>query len=400
MAEIRFEDIRFRAEKTCVRAVFQDMYYFDLGIDQLREIGEFRVEDGALVFQAPEKKVRNKLNILINRGFLGLKSLMSGKSTVYIHRNSGIPLIGSKYFGIIDRNTTIVELRPATGCNMGCIYCSIDEGKASRSLVDYFVEKDYLMQELKKLLTVKECNGVEIYINPYGEPMLYRPIVQLVRDLSEVPSIRRISLNTNGTLLTEWIIDSLAEAGLSLLIVSLNSLDNALADKIAGCSYNVSHVLEMIKYAANEMEVHIAPVYLPGLNDKEIEKLINYSKEHGMKTYIQNYLVYRHGRRPVRPMSMDDFYKRLESWEKDSGMKLRVEADDLGVTTTKPLANPFRKGETVQAAIVCPGRNREEMLASAKGRVIQVSGCRRSSGRISVKITRIKHNLISGIYKN
>ncbi len=401
MAEIRFDELVFRKGKGSVRAVFQGMYFFDLENQELQDIGEFEVKEGALVFAGlADKKAQNKVNLLMNRGFLRLRSIMTGKRTVYVHRDSSIPLIGSKYFGIIDRNTTIVELRPATGCNLGCVYCSIDEGRGSRSLIDYYVEKDYLVQELQRLLGEKQCESVEVYINPYGEPLLYRPLAPLIRDISAIPSVAKISVNTNGTMLTRALIDDLRDAGLSLLIVSLNSMDKELAERIAGCPYDVSHVLDMISYAKERLDVQIAPVYLPGENDSEIERIIRHFKAKDIKVFIQNYLVYKHGRKPVKPMGMDDFYEKLEEWEQKTGMKLRVRAGDLGVSAAKPLANPFRKGETVPAEIVCPGRHRGEMLASARGRTIQVSGCRKSSGRVKVSITRTKHNIISGIYKN
>ena len=63
---------------------------------------------------------------------------------MYIHQNSGIPLIGTNYFGLVDRDTNIIEFKPITSCNIDCIYCSVAQEKR---VMDYVVEKDYLVQE-------------------------------------------------------------------------------------------------------------------------------------------------------------------------------------------------------------------------------------------------------------
>jgi len=400
MTRIEFEDIKFKRRERKIIAIFQNMFYFDINIDKILEIGKFRLVDGAIIFpDIKEKRAKNKLNLLINKGFTELKSIMTNNRAVYIHKNSGIPLIGSQYFGIIDRNTNMVELRPNTGCNLNCIYCSIDEGKNSKKTTDFIVEKDYLVQELIRLLKQKQCDDIEVYINPQGEPLLYRPIVSLVRDLSNIPEIKRISINTNGIMLSRKLVNSLKNAGLTLLIVSINSLEEELARKIAGCSYNVTRILKMIDYAKKKLDVHISPVYIPGVNDEEIEKLIKYCIDHDLRIYIQNFLYYKHGRKPVKPIKIEDFYAKLGIWENKFDIKLRVEADDFQVKKTAPLKNPFRKGEKANAKIICPGRFNNEMLAVAKNRVIQIN-CNKTSGNVLITITRTKHNIINSLKKN
>jgi len=63
-----------------------------------------------------------------------------------------IPLIGLNYFGIVDRNTSLIEVKPSTICNFNCIYCSIDAGLSSKKPVEFVIEKDFLIEELEKLV--------------------------------------------------------------------------------------------------------------------------------------------------------------------------------------------------------------------------------------------------------
>ena len=131
---------------------------------------------------------------------IDLKNKITNKKTIYIHQNSGIPLIGNNAFGLIDRNTSIIEVRCITGCNLDCIHCSVDQDKRP---VDFVVEKDYLVQEFKELVKHKGINEIEAHIGTQGEPLLYSPLADLITDLSVIPEVSVIALDTNGTLLTK-----------------------------------------------------------------------------------------------------------------------------------------------------------------------------------------------------
>ena len=163
---------------------FLKIFYFDIPKDDLIKISKFDVEDHAIVFKdAKQHKAENRFNHLLSIGFTRLKNKITGKDAVYVHRNSGIPLIGTNYFGIVDRDTNIIELKPITSCNINCIYCSVAQEKRA---VDFVVEIDYLVKEFKKLATHKECNEIEAHIGGQGEPLLYADIPGLIKDISKI----------------------------------------------------------------------------------------------------------------------------------------------------------------------------------------------------------------------
>ncbi len=149
----------------------------------------------------------------------------------------------------------------------------------------------------------------------------------------------------------------------------------------------------MIKYASRLMEVIIAPLYLPGINDSEIPKLVSLAKELGCRMGIQNFLPYRYGQNPVKPAAMKDFYEMLAGMEKRHNVRLTLKPEEFGIEPARTLPKPFRKGDAVKVQIVCSGRHRGEMLGVVPGRCVTVTNCKKGSGTINARITRTKHNI-------
>ncbi|MBN4049149.1 radical SAM protein, partial [archaeon AH-315-M20] len=335
-----------------------------------------------------------------SKGFIHLKNRLNNKETIYIHKNSGIPLIGTNYFGLIDRGTNIIEIKPITSCNLGCIYCSVDEGPLSRRKVDFVVEKDYIVQELKKIVGFKQEDYIDAHINSQGEPLLYADMVELVADIAKIPQIKVISIDTNGTLLTKQFIDDLAAAGLTRINLSLNALDQEIADKMAGFPYNLKKVMDLAAYIPKKMDLIIAPVWLPGYNDNELVKLAKFADEVGAGKNcppigIQNFLNYRFGRNPVKQVEMGVFYKKLHDLEQKHNIKLHYEYG-FKVKRCRELPKPFKKGDIIKAQVLFAGRLPNEMLAVAKDRLISVPNCYKKQGFVKIRIKRTKHNIFLG----
>ena len=100
-----------------------------------------------------------------------------------ITEESGIPLIGSPYFGIIDRGTSLLQVRPSCGCNLNCPFCSVDAGpKSLTRATSYEVEMEYLLGAVQEIARFKGP-GVECHIDSPGEPLMYRRLPELVAAL-------------------------------------------------------------------------------------------------------------------------------------------------------------------------------------------------------------------------
>ncbi len=405
MTTLTFQDLDFRqAENGKVVARFLRNYQFEIEPAALRAIGDYRAEGNRIEFKGvDEAAARRKFNAVLDLGLSNLTNAVTKKKTLYIHRFSGIPLIGTTSFGIIDRNTNMIEVRPLTGCNMNCIFCSVDEGLASRKTSEVVIEGEYLAAEVKKLVEFKGCE-CNIIINSQGEPTLYKPLPQLISDLKAIAAVKTITLITNGTLLTESLIDELAAAGLTMLNISLNAIDPKIAKIMEGHgSYDVEKVKKMAAYAAakTRIKVTLAPVVVGSYNDSEMEKIVAFAKEIGATTAMQNYLFYRKGRNPgnAQQIPWPRFYEMLEQLEEKYGSKLIFSAADYKIIKTKPLPKPFRKGQMVKATVIAEGRYPREYIAAAEGRVITLPDCERklaAAEKIKIKVVSDKHNIFYG----
>jgi uncharacterized Fe-S cluster-containing radical SAM superfamily enzyme len=404
MAELVFNDLSFEKEKDRVKINFLRLFYTYLEENNLRKIAPFEISRNSIKFNGiSEHSARKKFEFLLYNSFKELKNRLNNKKTIYIHQSSGIPLIGTNYFGLVDRGTNIIEVKPITSCNISCIFCSVDEGPSSRRKADFVVEKDYLVSEFRKIVEFKGSSNIDAHINAQGEPTLYADMVELVRGIMSIKGVKTSSIDTNGLLLTKQLVDGLAEAGLTRINLSLHSLDPKKAAELAGYPYNLDKVLEIARYIPQtKMDLIIVPVWMKGYNDEELPKLARFAREIGAgKTGpyigIQNMLNYRFGRNPLEQASMDEFYAKMRELEQKYGEKLVIDKHSFKIEELPELPKPFRKGQIVEAEVVLPGRIGNEKLAVAKDRLISVPNCDKETGsKIKLRIKRTKHNIFLG----
>jgi len=403
MAELVFNDLSFEKDKDKVKVNFLRMFYTYLEENSLKKIAPFEISRNSINFKgASEHSARKKFEFLLLNSFKNLKNKLNNKATIYIHQSSGIPLIGANYFGLIDRGTNIIEVKPITSCNISCVFCSVDEGPNSRRKVDFVVEKDYLINEFRKIVEFKGSSNIDAHINAQGEPTLYADIVELVRGIMSIKGVKISSIDTNGTLLSRQLVDELADAGLTRINLSLNALDPEKAQKLAGNPYNLSKVMEIARYIPTKMDLIIAPVWMPGYNDEELPKLAKFAEEIGAGKNcppigIQNMLNYRFGRNPVEGVPMEEFYKKMRELEQEHNIKLIFDKSAFDVEELPELPKPFKKGQIVNAEIALPGRIGNEKLAVAQDRLISVPNCYKEEGsKVKLRIKRTKHNIFLG----
>ncbi|VVB90175.1 Coenzyme PQQ synthesis protein E [uncultured archaeon] len=317
-----------------------------------------------------------------------------------------IPLFGCIAFGIIDRGTNVLQVRPISECPISCVFCSTDAGsRSSRRISEYMVDLEQLLTAFDLAASYKETNEIEAHIDTIGEPAMYPEIVELVRGLSNNSHVKIVSMQTNGTLLNTKLIDALDAAGLSRINMSIESLDPDLAKRIAGTdSYNLEKVIGNAEYISSNTNIDllIAPVWLPGINDKEIPELIEFALRTGAgKKWpglgIQKFLPHKYGRKPdIQAMSWEKFYSKLEEWERKYKTKLILKPEDFGSFKCKPLTRVFKRYEKVKVMVVGPGWMKGEKLAIARDRVITIVDADKipAKAEIYVRMERV----VDGIY--
>ncbi|NVM53094.1 MAG: radical SAM protein [Candidatus Helarchaeota archaeon] len=361
----------------------------------------------------PVKNVLIKeLSIILSEYLpLTLKNKITNRKLIHITKDSGIPLMGSIYFGIIDRGTNLIQVRPLTGCLLNCPFCSVDEGKLSKTrLTDYLITVPYLVEETRKLIAYKGISDIEIHIDGQSEPTLYPHLPELIAEFKKDSRINVISIQTNGLPLNYKYIKKLEQIGLTRINLSINSLNPKKAQYLAGTSsYDIDHIKQIAKQiVSSSIDLLISPLWIPGINDEDIEEIISFTNNLKIESDfpilgIQNYLKYKFGRKisHVKMVNMKRFQEKLREWEeKFETHPLFLSKTDFGIHPAKSYPKPFRKGEKIEVEIVSLGRlpskheNKQEMLGSAKNRVIQImNSTAKIKNRVNVKITKTKDNI-------
>lgn len=404
LMEFSYETLTFLKLPSTVRCLFLKNFYFDLAPQDLDVFGEWSIDDGKLLVESDDQSLRAIMQRIIDQGLERLTHAVTGNPTIYLHRGCGIPLIGNPGWGIVDRGTNIIEIKMVTGCNLKCIYCSISEGGDEKQY-EFVIEADYLVDELEKVLKEKDINKqgdqVEIHIGVHGEPFLYGDMLHLCREIRRrIPSVEIISVDTNGTFLTEELVDQLADAGMTRINMSLDSMDPTKAKEIAGTRYNIKHVLHMIEYITHhpKMDCLVAPVWMQGINDDDMREVIKLAKDKNIQVGIQNYMNYKGGRNLYKAIGWDDFFERLAKLEEEVGHKLVMNFySDFEIRNVPPIKKPFKKGQVIEARIACPARLANQMIGVSGPRNITLFGDKLAQKKIGdtvrARITRDKHNI-------
>lgn len=129
-------------------------------------------------------------------------------------------------------------------------------------------------EEITRLAGIFSSLGTRKIRITGGEPLLRRDLEILVGKLSEIREIEDLSLTTNGSLLAAKA-ESLTEAGLRRVTVSLDSLDDAVFREMNDVDFPVQRVLDGISEAerAGLAPIKINCVIRRGMNEEGVVDL-------------------------------------------------------------------------------------------------------------------------------
>jgi GTP 3',8-cyclase len=165
-------------------------------------------------------------------------------------------------------------------CNFRCVYCMPKEvfGRGYR-----FMDRKELLtfEELERLARVFIDQGVHKLRITGGEPLLRRDLEELIARLRRIDDSVDLTLTTNGALLAAKA-QALADAGLSRVTVSLDSLDDDVFRAMNDVDFPVGRVLAGIEAAAaSGLPVKVNTVVKRGLNDDSVLELARFFKGSG-----------------------------------------------------------------------------------------------------------------------
>ncbi|HTD07241.1 GTP 3',8-cyclase MoaA [Undibacterium sp.] len=182
------------------------------------------------------------------------------------------------------RNRPLHDLRISVTdrCNFRCVYCM------PKSVFD----KDYdflphgallSFEEITRLAKLFVAHGVTKIRLTGGEPLLRKNIEKLIGMLSQIRTVDGqdldLTLTTNASLLARKA-QSLKDAGLTRVTVSLDALDDATFKQMNDVDFPVDEVLNGIAAAhqAGLGPIKVNMVVKGGLNDQQIVPMARYFK--------------------------------------------------------------------------------------------------------------------------
>lgn len=178
-------------------------------------------------------------------------------------------------------------------CNFRCVYCM------PREIFDKdhpFLPRSSLLsfEEILRITQIFVAHGVTKIRLTGGEPLLRKHIEHLIEQLAKIKTIDGqnldLTLTTNGSLLAKKA-QSLKEAGLTRVTVSLDSLNDATFKRMNDADFPVSDVLEGLEaaHAVGLESIKVNMVVKGGFNDQEIVPMARYFKD---TPFILRYIEY------------------------------------------------------------------------------------------------------------
>lgn len=181
---------------------------------------------------------------------------------------------------IFQRSLRDLRISVIDACNFRCPYCMPAE-----TFDNYqFLKKRELLtfDELERLTRIFVSLGVEKLRITGGEPLLRQNLPTLIQRLVQIEGVQDIALTTNGFLLEKYA-QSLKNAGLQRVNVSVDSLDETVFARMNGRGHSPERVLAGIRAAeaAGLTPIKINVVVEKGVNDHTLLDLVRYFKNRG-----------------------------------------------------------------------------------------------------------------------
>ena len=397
---LSWNDLSFEDKEEKVIVTLYKYFYKEFSKEEIEELGECEIKENKLKIKKLDESASQKKFMRFFRKYKqDLLFKINGNKAIFVDEDIELPLIGLNFLGILDKGSEILEIKPITGCNAGCNFCSVNEGFGTNKEIDFVVDKDYLVNETKVLLSFKQTDNISLWLNPHGDPTLYSKLVEYCEEVIGEKYVKDIHIITNGLLLSKIMVDELVNVSKKHkksihISLSMSGIDNA--KKMMGPYYNLDLVLKNLDYALDKLTVIITPVWVHGMNDKDVKKLVLFAKEKKVNIAIQKFCKNKRGRNPVKEVSWDKFFKDIKELEKETKHNLTQELGKIKETNQLPLI--CNKKEKINVKVVCSGRRYNDglgVLENSKGRrAVALIGCDKNKKMAKAIVLSNKYNMI------
>lgn len=172
-----------------------------------------------------------------------------------------------------NRVISYVRLAVTDRCNLRCNYCMPEKGIV-------FAKKDTLLSigELKSLTTMLAKKGIDKIRLTGGEPFIRNDVMELVEHLSEIPTLKEISITTNATRIGPHIED-LKRFGIHSVNISLDAIRPEAFRRITRRNqFNVVYE-NLMRLIDSGIQVRVNCIVLEGQNESEIYPMLDLQRQ-------------------------------------------------------------------------------------------------------------------------
>ncbi len=175
-------------------------------------------------------------------------------------------------------------------CNFRCPYC-MPEAEFHKDYAFLTRHQRLSHDEIFRIAAIAVELGVSKLRLTGGEPLLDKKVGSLIAQLSKLNGVDDLALTTNGVLL-EPVAQSLADAGLHRVTISLDSMNEEIFRYMSGNRGDVSKVLQGIEAAekAGLTPIKINVVVQRGVNDHTVLDVLEHFRGSGHIVRLIEYM--------------------------------------------------------------------------------------------------------------
>lgn len=174
-------------------------------------------------------------------------------------------------------------------CNFRCPYCMPAEIYGER--YKFLPRNDLLtFEEITRIVNITVGLGVKKVRITGGEPLVRQDVEKLVSMISRINGVEDLAMTTNAYLLS-GMAQTLKDAGLHRITVSMDSVDDDVFQRMNGRGFGTAKVMNGIDSAkrAGFNPIKINAVVQKGINDHTLVDLAKWCRDNG---HIPRFIEY------------------------------------------------------------------------------------------------------------
>ena len=213
-----------------------------------------------------------------------------------------------------------IDIGVTTRCNLKCVMCKRTKS-VEKGLMDKFYDME--LELYKKIIDEAVHEGVcAVHITGDGEPLLHNNIIEMI-EYANNKNILDLFMNTNGTLLDKDMSLSILKAGLTRLLISIDSPEKETYESIrVGASFEavLNNIIAFAdlkkKYKYPILRVQMIKMKNNYFQEKEYAKLFEpYVDELGFSNYV-NYFGFDDDSREFQEKHFREEFVCVDLWRR------------------------------------------------------------------------------------